>query len=250
MAENSRETLSLVARVEQAILREAGLNVAVDLRDHVIVLNGLVESEGARQAAEDVARAAAPGHFLENNVEVEELFPYPAGELAPTDREANVAGETDVEADAFENELEPDFTNQELLEDPTSAMGPSSSGDDPVGEGDEVYVPPTDPVIAIDEHANAHVLGGFTATSDEEVQVDRSALDGDYGDEALAEAILTELREDSMTTDLRIRVHVRNGIAYLRGRVADVDEAEAAEEVARRVPGLEDVVEELEVAGL
>ena len=82
------------------------------------------------------------------------------------------------------------------------------------------------------------------------MQVDRSALDGAYGDEALTEAILTELQEDAITTDLQIHVHVRNGIAYLRGRVADVDEAEAAEEVARRVPGLEDVVEELEVAGL
>ena len=95
---------------------------------------------------------------------------------------------------------------------------------------------------------DVHVVAREGSTS-EEVEVERSA-DGRLGDEALAEAVLTELREDALTTDLQIHVHVRNGIAHLRGRVADVDETEAAEEVARRVPGLEDIVEELEVAGL
>ena len=249
MATNQHESVSLIERVERAILVRAGLNVAVDLRDHVIVLNGLVESEEAREAAEDVARASAPGHFIENNLEIEELFPYPAGDLASSDRAANIADAADPEIEPLESELEGDFTNQGMLDDPTAAMGPSSSADDPAGEGDRVYVPPTDPVIGVDEHARVHVLGGFSPTS-EEVEIERSALDGGYGDEALTEAIRNELREDSLTTELEIHVHVRNGVAYLRGRVADVDEAEAAEEVARRVPGVEDVIEDLEVAGL
>ena len=249
MAENQPQAHSLVEHVEREIESQAGLDVAVDVRDPVVSLSGLVDSEEARQAAEDVARAAAPGHFIENNLEVQEMFPDRGGDLAPADREANILDETDDEIEPLENELEPDFTNQDLMTDPTAAAGPSSSGEDVVGEGDEVYIPPTDPVIAIDEHANAHVLGGFSPTS-EDVEVQRSALDGQFGDEALTEAILNELREDALTTDLQIHVHVRNGVAHLRGRVADVDEAEAAEEVARRVPGLEDVVEELEVAGL
>ena len=248
MAEQRRTEPSLTERIEQEILRQAGLNIAVELRDRVIVLNGLVESEESRQAAEDVARAAAPGHFVENNLDVEEMFPFAAGDLAPSDAEANVLDESDEDNESLEGELEPDFTNQELLDDPSAAIGPSSSTDDDVSEGDEVYVPPTDPVVSLDERGNVHVLGGFSPTS-EEVDVERSA-DGRLGDEALAEAVLIELREDALTTDLQIHVHVRNGIAHLRGRVADVDEAEAAEEVARRVPGLEDVVEELEVAGL
>jgi osmotically-inducible protein OsmY len=248
MAEQRRTEPSLTERIEQEILGRAGLNVAVELRDHVIVLNGLVESEEASQAAEDVARALAPGHFIENNLEIEEMLPFAAGELAPSDAEANVLDEGDEEIESLEGELEPDFTNQELLDDPSAAIGPSSSADDEVSEGDEVYVPPTDPVVSLDERGNVHVLGGFSPTS-EEVEVERSA-DGRLGDEALAEAVLAELREDALTTDLQIHVHVRNGIAHLRGRVADVDEAEATEEVARRVPGLVDVIEELEVAGL
>src|SRR5436305_8105204 len=228
MREEQRSEPSLAEQVEHAIGREAGLNIAVELRDRVLMLSGLVDTEESRQAAEDVARAAAPGYFIENNVEIEDLFPYPAGDLAPADREANVPDESAPEVEALGGELEPGFTNQELLDDPTAAMGPSSSGEDEVGEGDEVYVPPTDPVIVVDEAGNAQVMGGFSPTS-EEVEVGRSALDGGPGDEALTEAIQTELREDSLTTDLEIHVHVRNGVAYLRGRVADVDEAEAAE---------------------
>ena len=248
--EKESEALSLVQRVEQQILREAGLSVAVDLREHVLILSGLVDSEEARQAAEDVARAAAPGHFVENNLEVEEMFPYSGGELAPSGTEVRQLDESNEDMEALEGDLEPDFTNQELLADPTSAMGPSSSNeDDEVSEGDEVYIPPTDPVVSVDESGSAHVLGGFSPTS-EDVQVDRSALDGSYGDEALRDAILNELREDSLTTDLEIHVHVRQGVVHLQGRVADVDEAEQAEAVARGVPGVVDVVEELEVAGL
>ena len=69
-------------------------------------------------------------------------------------------------------------------------------------------------------------------------------------DEALADAIRRELAEDSATTDLNIVVAVRNGVAHLRGQVADLDDADNAEAVAARVPGVRDVVEELEVAGL
>ena len=59
-----------------------------------------------------------------------------------------------------------------------------------------------------------------------------------------------QLAEDSATTDLNIVVAVRNGVAHLRGRVSDLDDADNAESVAARVPGIRDVVEELEVANV
>jgi osmotically-inducible protein OsmY len=52
-----------------------------------------------------------------------------------------------------------------------------------------------------------------------------------------------------VTTDLAVRVAVRNGVVYLRGAVSSLDDAESAEEVASRVPGVAEVVEELDVAG-
>jgi osmotically-inducible protein OsmY len=111
-----------------------------------------------------------------------------------------------------------------------------------------VYTPPDDPVITTDAHGRAQVLGGFGEVDD--VPVERSAMDGRPGDEALADAIRRELREDAATTDLEIFVAVREGVAHLRGRVADMDDAENAEAVAARVPGVREVVEELEVSSV
>jgi len=94
------------------------------------------------------------------------------------------------------------------------------------------------------------VIGGFQTTSTDTTEVARSALDGQPGDRALAEAVRRELLEDASTTDLPVRVAVRGGVARLRGRVSGVEDAEDAEAVAARVPGLGEVVEELEVERL
>ena len=67
------------------------------------------------------------------------------------------------------------------------------------------------------------------------------------GDEAIADAIRRELREDSSTTALEITVDVFRGVARLRGKVADLADAENAEAVASMVPGVREVREELKV---
>lgn len=91
-----------------------------------------------------------------------------------------------------------------------------------------------------------HVIGGFQATSMDAIDVERSS-DGSMGDEAIRDTILTELREDAATTSLSIEVTVFRGIVTLTGQVADIDDVESAEEVAGRVPGVVEVIEELEV---
>lgn len=53
-----------------------------------------------------------------------------------------------------------------------------------------------------------------------------------------------ELREDAATTDLRVDVLVWDGVVRLRGTVPTLEDADNAEAVAARVPG---VREELEV---
>jgi hypothetical protein len=112
-------------------------------------------------------------------------------------------------------------------------------------EGD-TYVPPTDPVVTTDEHGNAQVLGGFSSTS-ADVTVAHSTTPGP-GDEALADAVRRELRQDAATAGLQLQVEVRDRVAYLRGEVTDLADADEAEAVAGRVPGLDDVVDETEVA--
>ncbi len=144
-------------------------------------------------------------------------------------------------------DLEPSLMDQEILADPMAAMGGPDDLDDPVADGDEAYVPPTDPVITNDGPGGVGVLGGFAVSASESVAPARSASDGRIGDEAIADAVRAALKLDATTTDLDIRVLVSQGIVRLRGTVADLDDAENAEAVARRVEGIVDVVEEITV---
>ena len=150
-------------------------------------------------------------------------------------------------ANTEDEDLEPDFTDQPRMNDPIEAAGAHSSGpEDPVAEGDVVYTPPTDPVVKTDAHGRAEILGGFGADQDD-VLAEPSASDRHPGDEALADAVRERLAEDSATTDLAIFVAVRNGVAHLRGQVTDMDDADNAEAVAAAVPGIREVVDELDV---
>src|SRR5438270_5938014 len=240
--------LSLIKRLEQQ-LADAGLQVVVEHTEGTLVLNGIVDSEESRQAAADIASEAAPGMPIDNQLEVESEFPTDIDEFASGDASAELS-ESVVEIRAEGGQVEPDFTDRPGITDPLEAAGPHGSvAEDPAESGD-VYTPPIDPVVTTDAHGAAHVLGGFELDSEEDVEVERSAMDRRPGDEALADAIRRELAEDSATTDLNIVVAVRNGVAHLRGQVADLDDADNAEAVAARVPGVRDVVEELEVAGL
>ena len=135
---------------------------------------------------------------------------------------------------------------QEPLKDPAVAGLAKPAEDE--SDDRETYFPPTDPVITTDEHGEAEVLGGFSETSMDDAPVARSANDGQPGDEALAEAVRRELREDAITTGLGVHVEVREGVAVLTGEVADLADSDAAEEVAGRVAGIAEVMDRTEIA--
>ncbi len=238
---------ALRARIEDE-LTNAGLQVAVESSEGALVLNGVVDTEEARQAASDIAGQLAPDARIDNQLEVETILPTNLDDFVGEQPTAELS-ETSADIEATGGELEPDFTDQFSITDAEQASGASSSNaDDPASSGDAVYSPPIDPVVTTDAHGSAHVLGGFG--SEEDVAVEPSASDTHPGDEALADAVRRELAEDAATADLNIFVAVRNSVAHLRGQVADLDDADNAESVAARVPGIREVVEELEVASI
>jgi osmotically-inducible protein OsmY len=242
---SSAEGTALARRIERELARRAEVNAAVELRGDEIVLSGLVDTPEAVQAAGDIVAELAPTLRVTNDLEVQTILPVDVTAFAGGGGAAPETVESLEELAAVEEEIDPDFTDQ-----PLDTSGLAMSGVDPDENDDGVYFPPTDPVITTDERGEVQVLGGFSATSDQDTTVERSALDGGFGDEAIADAVRRELREDAATTDLRIEVVVRNGVVHLRGIVPDVDDAENAEEVAARVPGVQDVVEELTVAAV
>lgn len=241
---------SLARQIEEQIAQQAGIDVVAEESDGTIVLSGIVESAELRDTALDIATELAHDRRIDDNLDIQETLPKDVSELYTEGVYVDELPENRADVAAMGGDLDPDFTDQPLLSDPVNAVGPSSSEvDDPVQEGDEVYFPPTDPVVGTNDDGEPMVIGGFEATSDDEVAVDRSS-DGRLGDEAIAAAVRRELREDAATSDLRIRVHVEQGVVYLRGLVPSLDDAEDAEDVASRVPGVDEVVEELEVEGM
>jgi hypothetical protein len=75
-------------------------------------------------------------------------------------------------------------------EDPTEAV-----------EGGEPYFPPTDPVI--EPGPDPKIVGGFSETAMSGEPPPPHAETGGPADEALAERVRRELREDAATTQLR-----------------------------------------------
>jgi hypothetical protein len=153
-----------------------------------------------------------------------------------------VTGAEDVmslDADQLVDSDEPDFMDDVGTTDVMLAV-----------EEGLTYIPPIDPVVAPDPDSEEglDVVGGFATDSLESplepIQVPPRMR---RNDDELAEAVARALRADSYTTDLAIDVEVEDGVVYLRGQVTSLEDIEQAEEVAGRVPGVEDVEEELEI---
>jgi hypothetical protein len=166
---------------------------------------------------------------------------------------AHSLGETEFaeasDADLLSADVEPSLMDQQLLTDPGAAAGPSDSWEDPVEDGDEVYSPPSDPVVTAGPHGETRVLGGFSPDAIEG-RAPLHSSDGQIGDEAIADAVRAALRQDAATIDLQVDVEVEAGIVRLLGAVSGMEDADNAEAVAGRVPGVIGVVEELQVAGV
>ncbi len=226
------------------ILEEAGIYVAAELRDGILTLTGQVDSAANRQAALDVATALAEPHGLRLNDGIDVLVAEPATAFEdPAGDAAGPFGYVDADADG-DTRLDPGF---KLDADLTDDIGTTDS-EEAAAEAIP-YFPPTDPVVRPTADAQElEVIGGFGATSTDDT--DSAAGFDTRNDEEISLQVLRELREDALTTDLVVRVGTRNGVVHLHGEVPTLEDAENAEAVASRVGGVQEVREELVIAGL
>ncbi len=239
--------MATIADLERTITDTVGVPVTLERDGGRLVVTAFVSHEEMRDAILDLARVAAGALDVEDNIDVTDVL---AGETAglvisDQDLQGGPGGTPGFEEESLEAGDFQDQSRENNLTDGWSASGPTSAiDDDLVSEGDAVFVPPTDPV-----GTSREVIGGLQLSSMDSLEVERSS-DGTLGDEAIADAIRRELREDAATTALTIDVAVYRGVARLRGTVQDIADAENAEEVAARVPGVLEVREELEVADM
>ncbi|HMS60418.1 MAG TPA: BON domain-containing protein [Tepidiformaceae bacterium] len=239
--------MATIADLERTITDTVGVPVTLERDGGRLVVTAFVSHEEMRDAILDLARDAAGALDVEDNIDVTDVL---AGETAglvisDQDLQGGPGGAPGFEEESLEAGDFQDQSRENNLTDGWSASGPTSAMDeDLVSEGDAVFVPPTDPV-----GTSREVIGGLQLSSMDSIEVARSS-DGTLGDEAIADAIRRELREDSATTALDVDVDVYRGIARLRGLVQDLDDAENAEEIAARVPGVIEVREELDVESM
>jgi osmotically-inducible protein OsmY len=245
-----QDTAAVIERIERE-LGSAGIYVDVAESGGAIVLSGLVDTAEAQQAAMDIVRGVVGGdQRIDNNLEVETTIPQDAAEFNADEPTHLQPAESVAEIEYEGADIAPDFTDQPIettgIEDFAEPLRLDTETVGILDETENVVVPPTDPVIST-ASGNAEVLGGFAATSMDEQDVAPSAEDSYLGDEAIADAVRRELAEDATTTTLQLEVEVRQGTVFLRGAVDGLEDADNAEAVAGRVPGVREVREQLRV---
>src|SRR5438132_4798361 len=140
----------LTQRIEEQ-LAEAGLQVTVESSDGSLILNGVVDTEEAREAAVDIATQAAPNTPIDNQIEVETVLPTDIDDFAGDEPSAEVADSVE-EIRAGGGELEPDFSSRPVVTDPVEVAGADSWGPEGIAQSGEVYTPPKAPVGTTDGH--------------------------------------------------------------------------------------------------
>jgi osmotically-inducible protein OsmY len=237
------DPMKLKSAIHHNALRQIDTHVFVEVTSDVIRLLGSVASVEERERAEAVARALVPCKPLENRLEVD-----PSLQTIDLERAERMAMGGTVAADMISLEEEQAASGLDFSPEPVRIRQDAAFEDSSADELDVPYFPATDPVITMSD-GEIEILGGFSSTSLDDLQVALST-DGQVGDEALAEAVQLELREDASTTDLLIAVHVRDGIVYLHGRVPDLLDSDNAVDVASHIPGVDEIVDLLAVASL
>jgi len=148
-------------------------------------------------------------------------------------------------------DVEPDFMGD---------VGSDSAAFQEAIEEGEPYFPPTDPVVEPSRgDQGLQVLGGFQDTSMDEMATEPDALPGEEPDQIrtyrsrddsdIQDDVIRELHEDALTMELNLTVEVLHGVVFLRGSVSSLDDAENAEAVAARVPGVGEVQDLTELLG-
>ena len=249
MAHVNQTDKRLRARI-RTLFEEARLPVDVDVVDGVARLVGRVDSPRLHQAAIDLVEGLPGLTGIDDQIDYEVISPDMVTEAPDDDEEFGYADEEALDDDVSDT-------------DPTF-MEPVSSADfQEVIEEGGVWFPPTDPVVEPSTGPREMgIVGGFQATSMEDTDEEQDETfaegvalgDGDRvlnrDDDEILDDVLRELHEDAETMDLQLNVRVVNGVVYLRGLVPTLEDAETAESVAARVPGIVEVRDLTEVEAL
>lgn len=147
---------------------------------------------------------------------------------------------------------EEDVDTLDMLTELELRDGETSDVTEAVEEG-MTYVPPIDPpVVPSDTYDGAEVASGFGESALAEPYDEDHASDFMYSDDEMVGLVRDAIRADSATSQFAKRLHIsaRDKVVTLRGEVDDLTDSDNLLDVAGRVEGVEDVIDELRVRGL
>ena len=217
---NQKEKIRREVRQKAAEMGETMVDCSVE--DGRVILDGTVSSDEQSYLLEDAVRRLPDVESVENNLMVE----------------------------AFTAEVEDVAEGVDLFPDFSAEVGSGNVME--AGAEAEPYFPATDPVVEPDDSSDGvEIVGGFDQSAGEDaVRASLPQSGIPQGDDEIREGVIAALRSDAATTDLDIDVSVVDRVVFLRGTVSSLEEADLAESVASRVPGIEEVREELNIAGM
>lgn len=240
---------TLGQRIMEAIQQQTGKRIVAAATDDRVILSGIVPNHHLRDHIGTIAASLAGDLWIENEIEVENTLPPGTDAFPSADRSAT-GWDPNITQNEYVSNNDPDSMAQPLDSNPDDVPDDTVYDALDAPEPEPVFFPPTDPVIVPGARGDAAVVNGFAPTADDDVRLDDSTLDGAPGDEALADAITQELHRDATTSQLDITVTVIDGVAHLTGTVHDMEDVTNAEDVAGRIPGIREVVEDLDIAQL
>jgi hypothetical protein len=116
------------------------------------------------------------------------------------------------------------------------------------------WVPPMDPptTTAEEDPQGAEIAAGFGDSALSEPYDDQHSAQAVAGEDELSARVREALRADAATSRFAdsLAIGTRDGTVALRGVVDDVDDSDNVVEVASRVSGVDEVVDELDVRAL
>ena len=139
-----------------------------------------------------------------------------------------------------------------IEDETTGEFRPGETGD-PIEAAEEglTWIPPMDPPIVADGRGDAAVAAGFgTSAEDEPFDADHHAEPVTAGDEVqtrVMEALVATASTSTLLDD--VSIGVEGGVAIVQGSVDDIDSEDEVIAVAESVPGIDEVVSELEIRG-
>jgi len=168
-----------------------------------------------------------------------------------TEDQIEHSGET-TDTELYEGDTEKPIALEGLADDELR----EGETDDPEVAAEEglTWVPPIDPPVV----ADADDPDGFRTAAGYGVEAAEDPFDADHEDELLTagdeldERIRDALRADAATSRYADSLIIgrRGGVVIVRGVVDDIDDSDNVAEVIGNVPGVNDVVDETEVAAL